>query len=252
MGVTTTIDDGVARLHMSWPPLNILTRRALGELRDGLAGVADQRTVRALLLTAEGAHFSAGADVKEHLPPEHETLIPEFLETIAALATFPAPTVAAVRGRCLGGGFEVAQAIDLLVAAEGATFGQPEIALGVLAPAACVLLPERVGPAAAAELLFTGDPVTAAEALRLGLVCRVVPDAEVDESALALARRIARHSGATVRLATRAVRGARASALRSAFREAAALYHDDLMGTRDAVEGLQSFVEKRRPVWSHS
>ncbi len=252
MGVTTTIDDGVARLHLNWPPLNILTRAALSELRDALAELAEQHTLRVLLVTAEGPHFSAGADVKEHLPPEHEALIPEFLETIAALATFPTPTVAAVRGRCLGGGFEVAQAIDLLVAGDGATFGQPEIALGVLAPAACVLLPERVGPAAAAELLYTGDPVTAADALRLGLVRRVVPDGEIEEAAMALARRIARHSAAAVRVTTRALRGAQRTSLRTAFREAAVLYRDDLMATHDALEGLQSFVDKRRPAWSHS
>ena len=251
MGVTRTTDGGVAQLHLSWPPLNILTRAALSELRAALAALAADRTLRALVLTAEGRHFSAGADVQEHLPPAHEALIPEFLETVAAIREFPVPVIAAVRGRCLGGGFEVVQAADLVVAGEGASFGQPEIVLGVLAPAACVLLPRIAGPQAAAEIVYGGDPVPAPEALRLGIVRRVVPDAEVEDAALALARRIARHSAAALRLAKRALRGAPDAPLGAAFERVSALYRDELMATADAVEGLRAFVAKRDPVWSH-
>ena len=251
MGVTRTTDDGVARLHLSWPPLNILTRAALSELRAALAALAADRTLRALVLTAEGRHFSAGADVQEHLPPAHEALIPEFLETVAAIREFPVPVIAAVRGRCLGGGFEVVQAADLVVAGEGASFGQPEIVLGVLAPAACVLLPGIAGPQGAAEIVYGGDPVPAPEALRLGIVRRVVPDAEVEDAALALAQRIARHSAAALRLAKRALRGAPEAPLGAALEQVSALYRDELMATADAVEGLRAFVAKRDPVWSH-
>lgn len=251
MGVTRTTDGGVARLHLSWPPLNVLTRAALGELRTALAAAAADPTLRVLLLSAEGKHFSAGADVREHLPPDHEALIPEFLDTVAAIAEFPVPVIAAVRGRCLGGGFEVVQAADLIVAGEGASFGQPEIVLGVLAPAACVLLPRLTAPAAAAEIVYTGDAIPAAEALRLGIVLRVVPDAEVEDAAFALARRIARHSAAALRLAKRALRTDPDATLGPAFKRVDALYRTDLMSTADAVEGLRAFVEKRDPVWSH-
>lgn len=251
MGVTPTTDGGVTRLHLSWPPLNILTRAALGELRAALGGAAADPTLRALVLTAEGKHFSAGADVQEHLPPDHQALIPEFLETVAALAAFPVPVIAAVRGRCLGGGFEVVQAADLVVAGEGASFGQPEIVLGVLAPAACVLLPRIAGPQAAAEIVYGGDPIPASEALRLGIVRRVVADGEVDDAAMAFARRIARHSAAAIRLAKRALRADADTPLGPAFQRVGALYRDELMATADAVEGLRAFVEKRDPVWSH-
>jgi cyclohexa-1,5-dienecarbonyl-CoA hydratase len=250
MGVTRTTDGGVARLHLSWPPLNILTRAALGELRAALAAAAADTTLRVLLLTAEGRHFRrrrcAGAPA-----PDHEALIPEFLDTVAAIVEFPAPVIAAVRGRCLGGGFEVVQAADLIVAGEGASFGQPEIVLGVLAPAACVLLPRLAGSQGAAEIVYTGDPIPAPEALRLGIVRRVVPDGEVEDAAAALARRIARHSAAALRLAKRALRAAFDASPDSAFQRAAALYRDDLMATADAVEGLRAFVEKRDPVWRH-
>ena len=95
-------------------------------------------------------------------------MIPEFLDTIQALASFPLPVIAAVRGRCMGGGFELVQATDIVIAGEGALFGQPEIVLGVCAPAAAVLLSSRAGHAVASEILFTGDSLTADQAAEAG------------------------------------------------------------------------------------
>jgi cyclohexa-1,5-dienecarbonyl-CoA hydratase len=141
MGVKVTVEEGIGRLTLSQPPLNILTRDLLREVRDALARLAAEPALRVLLLGAEGKHFSAGADVGEHLPPAFEEMIPEFMGTIAALRDFPLPAVAAVRGRCLGGGCELVQGADLVVAGESASFGQPEIVLGVIPPAACALLP---------------------------------------------------------------------------------------------------------------
>jgi len=244
------IEDGIATLTLDQPPLNILTRALLAELRAALASLAGDRAVRVLRLAATGRHFSAGADVGEHLPPQHERLIPEFADTIEALAAFPLPVVAGVRGRCLGGGFELVQAADLVVAGVGATFGQPEIALGVTAPAACVLLPRRA-PGLAAELLFGGEPIGAERAREAGLVQRVVPEEAVDDEALALARKLARHSREALRMTKRTVAEALARPRGAALRTAASLYVDELMRGEDALEGLDSFLAKRAPVWRH-
>ena len=160
MGVTATVENGIGRVVLDLPPLNILTRAALAELREALARCAAEPQLRVLVLGAAGKHFSAGADVGEHLPPHHLTLIPEFLETVAVLDAFPLPVIAAVRGKCLGGGFELVQAADMIVAGEGAAFGQPEIALGVFPPAAAVS-PARASPAGArreSDLLGRSDP----------------------------------------------------------------------------------------------
>lgn len=250
MGLKVIVEDGIGRLSLSQPPLNILTRELLRELREVLARLAAERELRVALLGAEGKHFSAGADVGEHLPGTFEQMIPEFMKTVAGLRDFPLPVVAAVRGRCLGGGFELVQGADLIVAAEGASFGQPEIVLGVIPPVACALLPALAGPARAAEVVFTGDPLSAADAERAGLVARRVPDERLDEEALALCRRIARHSAAALRVAKRALR-AGDEARRAAFAETERLYVRDLMATGDAVEGLTSFLEKRAPAWAH-
>jgi cyclohexa-1,5-dienecarbonyl-CoA hydratase len=174
-------------------------------------------------------------------------MIPEFLDTVAGIEAFPVPVIAAVQGRCLGGGFELIQAADIVIAGEGASFGQPEIVLGVFPPAACVILPERCSRGNAAEILFTGDPVSAADAHRIGLVQRVVPDDRLEQEVIGLAERIARHSAAALRLTKQALTRTRGPE----FDAVGALYVDELMATQDALEGLTAFQEKRTPVWSH-
>lgn len=253
MNVKTTFEDGIERLTIDHPPLNILTRSLLAELRERLAESNDRAEageIRVLLLTAAGDHFSAGADVGEHLPPEFEEMIPEFLDTVEAISAFPLPVLAAVRGRCLGGGFELVQAADVVVCGQGATFGQPEIRLGVSPPAACAVLPLLCSPMLAAEIVLGGDPITAERAYAAGLVGRVVPDDEVEARALELAGRMARHSPTALRLTKRALRAGDAAARSAALREAERIYVEELMQTADAVEGLQAFLEKRAPEWT--
>jgi len=250
MTVRASLEGGIGRIVLDRPPLNILDRALLDRFRTELLHLAAQPGLRVLLLTAAGKHFSAGADVGEHLAPHFRDLIPEFVGTVAALDAFPLPVIAAVQGRCLGGGFELVQAADIVLAEEGARFAQPEIGLGVIPPAACVLLPERVGVGAVAELVFTGDPITAREAFEMGLVRRVAAADELEEAALAVASRIARHSASALRLAKRTLRRGSASRRSEAFAAATRTYVEDLMSTADATEGLTAFVEKRRPVWS--
>jgi len=247
----TVVENGVARVTLDRPPLNILTRDLLGRLRAELATLGTDPTLRVLILDAAGRHFSAGADVGEHLPPEYEDMIPEFLDTVRAVSDFPLPVLAAVQGRCLGGGFELVQAADIIIAADDAVFGQPEIALGVLPPAACVFLGERCGRSAAAEWIYTGDPVDARGARDAGLVRHVVPRAELAHRTEDLARRIARHSAATLRVVRQCLDrgGVRRSA---ALDEVRHLYVHRLMETSDAVEGLQAFVDRRDPSWRHA
>lgn len=259
MSLTVEVGDGIARLELDHPPLNIVTRAIMASLREALDPLAEDATLRVLLLSARGKHFSAGASVEEHLPGVVEEMIPEFVSTVAALNRFPAPVVVAVQGRCLGGALELALAGDLLVAGEGALLGLPEIALGVFPPAACVQLPLLAGPGVAAELILTGATVDARTALGMGLVHRVVPDDRLMDEALTLAGSMARHSGAALRAAKRTLRAAWASggpgaaaSLEDRMADAGRSYLDDLMRTADAREGLQAFLEKRPPRWRHA
>lgn len=251
MAVDVKTEGGVAQVVLNNPPLNILTREMMAELRQQLETLQSTDTLRALVLRAEGKHFSAGADVSEHLPPDYEAMIPEFIDTIVALDRFPLPIVAAVRGRCLGGGFELVQPVDFIVAGAGASFGQPEIALGVIPPAACALLPRLCSPAVAAEIALTGDAIDSRRAAGIGLVWKVVEDDMVEEEALNLASRMARHSAAALRLAKKALRQTDAANRAQALAAAGELYVNELMKTADAMEGLTAFLEKRTAEWKH-
>lgn len=245
----TTVIDGIGEIVLNNPPLNIMTRKVMQQLRDDLAALQRDRSLRVLIVRAEGKHFSAGADVGEHLPPDYEAMIPEFIQTIAAVDAFPVPVIAAVQGRCLGGGFELIQPADFVVAGEGAQLGQPEILLGVIPPAACAILPHVCGPSTAAEIVFTGDAMDAQRAAQLGLVWKVVADDMIQTEAHELARRIARHSGAALRIAKKAMR--QTASRREALDAVERIYVDELMQTADAVAGLKAFTEKREVEWEH-
>ena len=249
--LTHTLEDGVATVTLAHPPLNILTRALLSEMRELLGSLAASAAVRTLVIAAEGKHFSAGADVGEHLPPTHRDLIPEFVRTLEAVASFPLPVIAAVRGRCLGAGFELVQACDIVVAGEGATFGQPEIQLAVTAPVACVLLPRRTTHGHAAEILFGGEAIDASRAFAIGVVQRVVPDARVEEQAVTLARRCARHSAAALRATKHTLLETSDTPRGRALERAGQIYVNELMKAADPVEGLEAFLARREPVWRH-
>ena len=251
MSLSVEVRSGIAEAVLHHPPLNVLTRDVLADVRTELTALSADRRLRALLVRAEGAHFSAGASVEEHLPGAVEEMIPEFMETIAVLDAFPVPVVCAVQGRCLGGALELAAAGDMILASQDALFGVPEIRLGVLPPAACVQLPRLVPPAVAAELIYTGSTMDAEEARRVGLVLRVVPGDRLVEEARGLAAKVAERSAAALRVAKRAVRAGRGGA-GDAMSRVSRIYLDDLMSTADAMEGLTSFLEKREPEWSHA
>jgi cyclohexa-1,5-dienecarbonyl-CoA hydratase len=159
------------------------------------------------------------------------------------------PIVAAVQGAALGGGAELAAFCDLVVASDAATIGQPEIRVGVFPPVAALCYPWRVGLARTVQLLCSGEVIGAAEAHRIGLVDRVVPAERLEEAAREELGRFTAQSAAVLRLTKRAVREARGLDFHEALAQVEELYHDELMATEDAEEGLRAFVEKRKPVW---
>jgi len=243
--------DGIARVTLNDPPLNLLDRATLAELRDAFNRLGHEPSLRVLLLEARGPDFSAGAAVQEHLPPDFKTVVPEFGVTALTLHDFPLPVVVAVQGRCLGGGFELVQAADVVVAATDASFGQPEIGLGIFPPVACALLAEKCGTALAARLMYTGDVLSAADAVGAGLVSEVVAAAELAAVAAAMAERIAGHSASTLRLMKKALRAVRRGQAGMAIATATHTYVTELMQTADANEGLTAYLEKRPPAWQH-
>ena len=157
-------DGALLRLTLARPKANIVDAAMIGALSAALARHETGRAIRAVLLDAEGPHFSFGASVEEHLPASCAAMLAALHALVVAMIEFPAPILVAVRGQCLGGGLEVAMAGSMIFAAPDAQLGQPEMKLGVFAPAASVLLPYRVNAAVAEDLLLSGRSVDAAGA----------------------------------------------------------------------------------------
>ena len=241
-------DDGrIFRVRLERPPGHILDRALVGDLRDALAQVP--ATSFATVLDSSGAHFSYGASIPEHAPGRVGPALVEFHGLVKVMLSHPVPLACAVRGRCLGGGLEVALACDRIVAAPDASLGCPEIRIGALAPAASVLLPERMGAGASRELLLTGRAVDAREALAIGLVDAIGEDPS--EAAVAWARAsLLGLSRSSLRLAVRAARLTARARVLPALDEVERLYLDELMATPDAAEGVAAFLDKRPPRWS--
>lgn len=243
--------DGAGRLTLKRPPLNILNVAMLRQLGDALDVAARESSLRVLVLRAGSALrvFCAGVDVADHTAGRVAEMIPLFDRVCAALADFPTPTLAVVHGHALGGGCEVALCCDLVVAAEGANFGQPEIKLATVAPIAALRLPPLIGYRRAAELLFTGETIGAVEAARIGLINRAVPADQLDAVADDWIGRLCALSAPALRACKQAMRlGADRWA---ALPEVEKLYLEELMSAADAHEGLAAFMEKRAPVWKH-
>lgn len=242
--------DGVAKISLNRPPLHIINAEMLPELNLALDKANNDDSVALVEITAVGDRaFSAGVDVKDHLPEKVGSTIPTFNQTLAALHNLDKPTVAVVRGVALGGGCELAIACDMIVAAENARFGQPEIAVGAIAPVAVVLLPRLIGRKKAFELIMTGEVITAAEAKQIGLVNVVVPENELDESARKLMDKLKEKSPVVLKLTRMSLRECLDVNFEKGLEKVTDIYLNRLMNTDDAVEGLRAFIEKRKPQW---
>jgi enoyl-CoA hydratase len=224
------------------------------EVSSTMVGLLDEievdNSLRAVVLTGTGEVFSAGADLKV-IASGRANDIANVKGGFAGVVTrnFPKPLIAAVNGPALAGGCEIVLACDLVVAAESARFGIPEVQRGLMAAAGGLIrLPKRLPLAIALELAMTGDPIDADRALALGLVNRVVPATEVVDTAVALAERIASNSPIAVRMARKLVREAGELSEAEGWQRTNELAVD-VFASGDAIEGATAFAEKRAPVW---
>jgi len=243
------LEDGALwRVCLATPKANVLDTAKVDKLTAIFERAAAETRLKAVLIDADGPHFSFGASVEEHLPGQFERLIPGFHALLHRMLDTSVMTLAAVRGQCLGGGLELASSCNRIFAAPGAMLGQPEIKLGVFAPAGSVLLAERVGRGAAEDLCLSGRSIPASEAQRIGLVDEIAEDPTAAARTW-VAEHLLPRSASSLRLAVRAVRVGFARRFRADLQRVEELYMNDLMATHDAEEGLRAFLEKRRPEW---
>jgi cyclohexa-1,5-dienecarbonyl-CoA hydratase len=238
------------RLRLSRPKANIMDGAMIAALDRALFEHLGNRKLGAALLDAEGPNFSFGASVEEHLPDRCAALLQGFHRLILRLVEAPFPVLVAVRGQCLGGGLEVALAGHLLFVTPDAALGQPEIKLGVFAPAASCLLPELIGPQRAIDLLLSGRSISGAEAVATGMAYAATEHPEA--AALTyFEEHLKPKSASSLRHAIKAARLDHTERVRAKIAAVERMYLDDLMMTHDAVEGLNAFTTKRAAQWQH-
>ncbi len=244
----------VCTIILNRPPLNIIDVEMMVEiqavLRD-LEVVEHNSDIRVVVFRATGKAFSAGVSVQDHTPDKICEMIPRFHDIFRLLARTEKIIVAAVHGVCLGGGFELVSMCDLVVATETAQFGQPEIRLGQPPPVGVILLPYLIGYRRAAELVLTGASIGAREAQALGLVNRVVPEAQLSESVESLVRELTAGSGSTLRLTKNILRRVSGLDFERALDESERFFLNSIVPTEDAKEGIFAFLEKRAPRWKN-
>jgi len=248
--VWLTHDDALLRVRLARPKANLIDDAMIRALSAAFASQKEREGLRGVLLDAEGPNFSFGASVEEHLPDRCAAMLAALHRLIVAMLEFPAPILVAVHGQCLGGGLELALAGSRIIASPDATLGQPEIKLGVFAPAASVLLPLRVAQPVADDLLFSGRSIDGSAAHAVGIVQQVSADAEAAAIAY-FESHLVKRSAAALACAVAAVRMPMVALVKRRLAEVERIYLHTLMATRDANEGLTAFLARRAPSWEH-
>ena len=243
----------VARVTLNRPPYNAMSIRMMQEISRAIDRLHDQREVRAILIEAspQCTDFSRGVALQDATPDRAFQMVEAFQGIFRSILEISKPVITAVNGPAVGAGCELAVFGDLVIATEKAKFAQPETKLGVFPPMAVVILPHLIGPKRALEMILAGESIGPEEALRLGLVNKVVPSASLKTEVDSFLAKIAGQSAPVLEMAKRVMFASMGLPLLEAMRKSASLYLNQLMDLEDAQEGLLAIVEKRKPVWKN-
>lgn len=244
--------DGIGRITMNRPPLNVLHNPMMEAFNEILADMVEENSLAAILIAAEGKAFSAGVDVADHNAEKVGDMIRLFHGIFRKLASTDALTIAAVDGAALGGGCELACFCDIVLASERAKFGQPEVQVGVFPPVAACVLPLQIGLKKAIEMNALGATIKAVEAHRIGLVNQLFPVEGFEDAVDTYLEGISKLSRPVVRMAKRSTVMMAKEQIMAHLDRAEALYLDELMKLSDAEEGIEAFMARRAPQWKHA
>ncbi len=251
--IKTKIEERVALVTIDRPPVNALNGEAMQELAQTFEELEKSAEAKVIVLTGEAKNmtFVAGADIKEMAtlksPQEAEEVAKRGQSILSRIEGLKKPVIAAINSVCVGGGNELVMACHIRIASDRARFGQPEINLGIIPGfGGTQRLPRLVGPSKARELILSGDMITAQEALRIGLVDRVVPDGELLRQALGFAKKMAQKSAVALAYALEAIRGGLERPLAEGLGFEAKLF-GKVAESEDMREGVRAFLEKRQP-----
>jgi cyclohexa-1,5-dienecarbonyl-CoA hydratase len=249
--IEVAIKDGLGVITLNRPPVNILNIAMMEEINNALDSFQENKDLKVVLFNAKGKCFSAGVDVGEHMGDLAPKMIESFHGIFRRMDKLGCLTIASVYSSCLGGGCELAIFCDLVVASEGAKFGQPEIQVGVFPPIAAQIMPRIIGRKAAVELIFSGKIISAEETLKTGLINRVVKEGDLEKETEEFVKPYLKLSAEVIRLTKKAMNSGLRDDLEPSLGIIEEVYLNKLMKTHDAHEGLAAFLEKRRPEWKN-
>ena len=248
------VSTTVAHLTMARPKQNVFNIEMFREMTRAIESLNLRDDVRLIVIDSapecEG-YFSAGVEAAGYKADQVFQVMDAFHSVLLAMVQISKPVIAVVDGIATGAGCELAAFCDMVIASENAKFLQPEIRLGVFPPMGAVVYPRVIGPKRAMEMLLTGDPVTAQQALVMGLVNRVVPRASLAQTVDAITKRIAEQSGPVLALIKRVTFDATWMPFEEALKNSQNIYLNQLFDLEDSQEGLRALVEKRKPVWKN-
>lgn len=252
--VKYTHNNSVARIVLTDGKGNVMDHVMMDNLQHHLNEFKNKPEIKLITFEGDGKHFSFGASVEEHKKDSAAAMLHEFHKLFFLLRDLSIPMLACVSGQCLGGGMELAIMCNFIFADQTAKFGQPEIALGVFPPPASIILPEKIGLARAEEILLTGKTISAEEAKQMGLVNEIVEDRVALDSAVEkfIDTHIVPKSASSLRFGVKAARIKFNHVLSNFLPELEKVYVNQLMETHDANEGINAFLEKRKPVWDNN
>lgn len=246
--IRADVTDGIATIVLNREPLNILNIAMMEEINSALQDFMNQQ-VKVLVFRAEGKSFSGGVDVGEHMGDLAPKMIEAFHAMFRNMDKLGVPSIAVVNGAALGGGCELAVYCDMVIASEKAKIGQPEIQVGVFPPIAALVFPRIMGRKKAIELILSGEVIKAQEAKELGLVNEVVAPEELEEKARQFIQKFTGLSGVVLKHTRQAILTGIEDEQERILHNIEDLYLNKLMATEDAMEGLDAFLNKRKPVW---
>lgn len=248
--IELSIRPPIARVRMVNPPLNILEIPMMNELQHALWEIEGQADISTIVIEGDGRAFSAGVDIKAHVPEQIHEMLTTFHALIRLVVGSRKVTMAAVHGACMGGGAELASVCDIVYTARDATWGFPEIKLGCYPPVATVALPALIGQKRASELIFTGRQISGDEAVAIGLANRSVRAEELAGLVQATLEELAQMSPAALAHAKKSMYAWDAVHFDKGLARAEKIYLDELISTADAREGIIAFLEKRPAKWT--
>ncbi len=246
-------DNSVARIILDDGKANILDKIMMSELVELLSSFKSNKDLKLITFEGAGKNFSFGASVEEHKKELAAEMLDGFHEIFFTIIDLNIPTMAIISGQCLGGGFELPLVCNFIFADKTAKIGQPEIVLGVFAPPASSMLPLKIGNAKSDELLITGKILSADEGKAIGLINEVFEDKETMHTAIDewIKKNILGKSASSLRYATKAARTSFNFFMRKNLPYFKDMFVNELMETEDANEGINSFMEKRKPNWKN-